>query len=378
MYLALAMVNKTADGEVTRKPGRVKRFCQRMCMPLHRALTSYLETTPYTGAEDDTESAHDETADYQDDVTVNYDQPMSLNYAESINRHSRSRYRAAPPVHPSSRSLSCRASSFNYMLGFIASIRNSLDVDDDIRGETQSPEYDAPRVNGRKPIRLRTEKNKDLPGSLRAQPAQMSRANLADIDSGKSNTRLVEQIPKASFSSRQAARYPWVSKNDCSQRSNGESSGRSPGSQPRFRSRRSRRESSKDTSRSQPLPQSQSRHCTARPPHSSGITDDTPHTSSPSLTCCTTAGILRMNEAEQRSGVKPTRIIPLRDDPDHVLWKSHSRGFMILRRILSLEALRESADMRTPASLVGVMEELHAKTEMYGEWSGAVSMVNDS
>jgi hypothetical protein len=92
----------------------------------------------------------------------------------------------------------------------------------------------------------------------------------------------------------------------------------------------------------------------------------------------TTAGILRMNEAEQRSGVKPTRIIPLRDDPDHVLWKSHSRGFMILRRILSLEALRESADMRTPASLVGVMEELHAKTEMYGEWSGAVSMVNDS
>jgi hypothetical protein len=371
VHPASAMVNDTMGNKETKKSSRMKLFCQRMCMPLHRALSSYLGITLDEPARNERNWQHENIVDYQQDDTVNYDQPMSLNYTESTNpRQSRSRYRAAPPVHPYSRSSSRQAPSFSYMPGLIVSIRNSLDVDEDIRERTHSPEYDAPRVNGKKRMRRKNEKNKDLPESLRAQPAQSTKTNMTGIDSGTSNTRLVDQIPNASASSRHAAWYPWNTKNDRSRHSNGDSSRHRSGSQPRSQSQRSSKESSRQPSRLQPHVQSQGSKGTVCTPYSGKVTKDTSSTSPPSSACCTTARLLRMNEADHGNGTMPTNIKPLRDDTEHVLWRSPSRGFMVLRRMLSLEALRETANLRTPVSLVGAMEELYAKKEMSGEWFG--------
>lgn len=339
-----------------KKPGRLKRFCRRICMPLHRALSSYLETTPAVSVRDEMGWTHEKNVADQHDGTIKYDQPMSLNYVESSKtRRSRSRYRTTRPVHPSSRSSPRQAPILDYTQGFAASLRSSMEIDEDIREETQSPEYDAPRVNGQKRRRFKHEGNADLPGPLRAEPAK---ASLADLKRRNSNTSLVEQIPRAPPSLSDAAWYPLDKKNN--------------------RSRCSSKESSRQALQPQLQSQSRSSAGTARTRRSSKAPELTSQTSRTSSTCCILGRQPRHTEGEQRSGIMPSNIQPLRGDEERVLCKSRSRGYMVVRRILSLEALREAANMRTPGSLAGMMEELkHARQEMSGEWSRLMGTVNN-
>jgi hypothetical protein len=302
-------------GGETKKEGKLKRFYRWICIPFRRRSNSYIEPSPSVSVDvgEDLPQPHftNITGPYE---TACKNKPIVHHYEEPEDaRYTRGRYRYTRPLHPASHPPSQRPSTHENHVTFVAAQNYGFLS----RDETQSPVYDAPHPNSGKRSRSRTEKNGDLPSSLRVQPPPLTKASLEmnERRNSASSYRLVDNIPdppalqvrRWSNSSRGSIHTDVRSQHSrTDQRVRGDSNTRRP-------------RSSFDGFQYPQVRRSSATRETPRGPR--------PH-------------------RPATGGSLPTRpnIVPLRDDRERVLVHSKSRGFKIVRNLLSLDAMRDMAN----------------------------------
>jgi hypothetical protein len=309
-----------------RKKGRLERLCSWLCIPLHRRPTSYVDPAPNLKLREDIKQVFPHCIVRPDHGTRN-DKPL-FHYREGFNdgQPAQARYHTALPQCPISRSHSAQPPlARDYQSSFAASMHNSTPM----RYETQSPDYDAPRVNGRPELNVKTTKNKDLPGPLCAQPSPLTKAVLEmnECRNSSSSHCLVDLIPESPQRPvrRWSSTYQDVARSELRLQ----------------RARKDRRAHKKANTK--PLRTSY----------------DGWHNSCPLQSQKEPQGP-RLHQPA-RSHILHTRpdIVPLSNDSGRVLVHSKSRGFKIVRNLLSIDGMHEMTrnELRNVASLERMAED---------------------
>ncbi|KAL5120734.1 hypothetical protein ACEQ8H_001213 [Pleosporales sp. CAS-2024a] len=330
-YRGYEMAPSAVTRNSPKKPGKFKRFLQKLCIPVHRKTGMQLESSP--AAEKRKETlwlGNDSIAEARQNPFYG----ESVAYCDEHNgRESRGRYRMTVPKHPASRSQS-RQNIAPDRVGMLHS-RSGVDM----RPETISPEYDAPRQNGRKRERAKTPRNKDLPGALRAQPPPLTRSSLERNSQRHDgdDARLIGCNPGTLLPNESEHNSPWDE-------------------------HRVERESFQQAFGTSQTP--------ARPNIARKRTHDwvvNTRYGPPVSSTATQASTSSMFVERTRTPERYRKILPIRDASDRVLCHSRSRGYMVVRRLISLEGLRDSPAIRKAGSLIGIMEdERNAVQEMSG------------
>jgi hypothetical protein len=342
------MARADIHGGETKKDGKLKRFYRWICIPFRRRSNSYIEPSP------NVEEGEVIPQPQFDNIAIPFQEvpekkPFVHHYEEPGEiRHTRGRYRDARPQHPASYSLSQRPPpAFGNQLGCVTSQNYGFSG----RDETESPAYDAPRSNSGKRSRSKTEKNKDLPGTLHTQPSPLTRASLEmnERRNSASSFRLLDSVPST----------PTLKVRHWSNSSQGTI-------HTDMRSHHARND------------QRVRRDSSTRRPRSSY--DEYQHP--PARQLSTTREIPRGPRPRHPAtgGSLPARpkIVPLCNDSERVLVHSKSRGFKIVRNLLSIDAMRDMANStyqhdqpRHVSSLERMADEdQQASQELSSQYSG--------
>jgi hypothetical protein len=329
--------------EETKKEGRLQRFYRWICIPFRRRAHSYIEPIhkvvssptppielvnlrPYHPLEDPSSSL------YQ---TQESEPPVHRNQEPEETHQPRGRYREARPQHPASHALNQQTPP-KCTEQVVSEQRPSIPA---TREGVESPTYDAPQVNGKRRSRSKTEKNKDLPGVLRAEPPPLTREFLEsnerrhsggswlidNVADAPTSNYLIDNIPGApalrvrrwSNDSRTSVRPDaWAQFARDDQRVRGHSNSRQRRNSDRYRNPHSRQSSATR----QAHPNSHSRQSSADRQSARASLPRYMH-----------------------GGSLPSRakVVPLRDDSERVLVHSKSRGFKVVRNLLSLDKLKD-------------------------------------
>jgi hypothetical protein len=373
-----------------KKDGRLRRFCAWLCLPFRRGSDSYIEQDVKI------EMSPSPSPPVQEVKLVPkhplpqhpFNNPSSTLYqaheeklVEEVGQP-RGRYREARPQHPASYTIPPQSQPIsNDQVDFVR--KSSLSV---TRGEVESPTYDAPQPDGKRRSHSKTDKNKDLPGVLRAEPPRLTNENLEwherrhsagsraiDNIRGVPTSYLIDSIPDApnlhirrwSNDSRRSVRPDMRSQipgNE--QRGRGQYDPRHmrssfDGHQGSHSRQSSGTRKSPQNTRSRQSSATRQTHPSAQPSQSSATWHTAP--ASPPR-----------QEQDNYGGNLPSRrgIVPLRDDSDRVLVHSRSRGYKIVRNLLSLDGLRDGAQPRHAKSLEEIAaEERRSNQEFASQYS---------
>jgi hypothetical protein len=332
--------------EETKKEGGLQCFSRWICIPFCRRSHSYIEpihkvvSSPTPPMEmiylrpdhplEDPSSSLYQTHEIK---------PLVHQNQEPEETHQpRCRYRETRPQHPASHTV-CQ--------------RNPILV---TREGDESPTYDAPQVNGKRRSRSKTEKNKDLPGVLRAEPPPLTREFLESNERRhSSSSRVFDDTPDPPTGDYLIDRIPDAPTLRIRRGSNDSRASVRPDARSQFarHDQRVRGQSSTRQRRNTDGCQtSRSRQSSAtRQAHSNS------HSRQSSATRQTAQASL---PRYMRGGSLPSRtqVVPLRDDSERVLVHSKSRGFKVVRNLLSLDKLRN-----TQPRHVNSLEDIAAEQE---------------
>jgi hypothetical protein len=319
---------------------KLKRLCRWICIPFSRGKTSYIEQiTPRTSVSSKKQPRSEAVRLYTRDTrSASHDD-------EKLEDDLRPRAQYPPTLfsHASSRPQAREVLAWNYRNTFASSIYCSPAS----RNDAQSPEFDAPRLQGQARVRSKSAKNKDLPGCLRAQPRPLTKEHLDTNDRRHSSSGqpLIGRLSDAPTHRERC----WSNSNPDALRNEERlqlarrnhhtqvKQNALPLRQSNDRSQRSRSQRSRDSSRGPRVYQpARGRSLHARPD-----------------------------------------IVPLSSDSNKVLVHSKSRGFKVVRNLLSIEGLRDMVmQPRHLASLERMAEDdQQAYNELTSEYTSFLAFL---
>jgi hypothetical protein len=181
-------------------------------------------------------------------------------------------------------------------------------------------------------VRAKTSRNKDLPGSLRAQPLPLTRSSL-ERNSRRSNNSIADLVNSNARTISRGDNQHWQS----------------------WKSHLSGQGSSQKTSRNSWTTVESRTDGTGTPRRT--LSGSTRHDTTPSSQSHRTSTSGIADERPKPPSKLPPGATPIRDNADEVLCRSSSRGYMVVRRLLSLESLRQIESLRKAGSLIGLVED---------------------
>jgi hypothetical protein len=312
----------------TKKDGKLKRFYRWICIPFRRRSNSYIESSPNVeeGEVVPQPQFNNIATPYRE---VREKKPLVQHYEEPEDvRHTQGRYRDARPQHPTLNPLSPRPlPALGNPRGFVTSQNYGFSG----RDETESPVCDALHSNNGKRSRSKTGKNKDLPGTLRAKPLPLTRASLEmnERRNSVSSHRLIDSVPDT----------PALMVRRWSNTSQGTI-------HTDVRSQHARNDQRVRENSSTRRPRSIYDGYQHPPARNLSATRETPRGPRP------------RHPATGGSLPAQPKIVPLRNDSERVLVHSKSRGFKIVRNLLSIDAMRDMADQHDQPRHVSSLERM--------------------
>jgi hypothetical protein len=293
-------------GRESKKESKRKRLCRWISNSFSRKAISYIDPVAHTRSEEDREQPrpHSIALGYHG---ISSCKPVIRDNEKLENDHwIRGHYPTTQLSHPIVQYSPTERPPWDCCSTFTPSAYTNYDL----RSEAQSPDYDAPRVQGRPRLRNKSAKNKNLPGPLRAQPVALTQHSLQlnERRHSSSSQRLIDQIPEPS----QQMAWRWSNTYQGPKRSG-------------LRLQQGYREHRVNLEQNA-LPLQNgfdgSRHSRSR---------------------------LSREEPQKPRGYQATRghgwhvrpgVVPLSNDSNRVLVHSKSRGFKVVRNLLSIEGLR--------------------------------------
>jgi hypothetical protein len=346
--------------EETKKEDRLQCFYRWICIPFCRRSHSYIEpihkvvSSPTPPIEmihlrpdhplEDPSSSLYQT--HENKILVHQKQEPEETHQP------RCRYRETRPQHPASH-IMCQRNPPTCTEQVVSEQRSSVLV---MREEVDSPTYDAPQVNGKRRSRSKTEKNKDLPGVLRAEPPPLTKEFLESNERRHSSgSRLLDNTPDAPTGNYLIDKIPDAPtlrirrlSNDSRASVRTDARSQFAGNDQRVRAQSNTRQQRN----SDGWQASNSRQSSAtRKAHSNS------HSRQSSATR-QTAQVSLPRYMYGGSLPSRTKVVPLRDDSERVLVHSKSRGFKVVRNLLSLDKLRN-----TQPRHVNSLEDIAAEQE---------------
>jgi hypothetical protein len=294
-------------GKPKKKKNKLRRICRWVCNSFSRRTISYIEPAAHTTSEEYKEQPQSHSIALGYPGNENRKPVIRIRNEIEDDQQTQARYPTTRLSHPIVESRLRDHPTWDYRSTFAPSTYPSPDL----RAEAQSPDYDAPRVQGRPRLRKKSAKNKDLPGPLRAQPLALTQQSLElnERRHSSSSQRLIDQIPESPHQMvrRWSNTYQEAghSKLQLQQESKRYPANVKPNTLPLWNSF------------------DKYRHSRSRKSHE-GLQ------------------ILRgYQPMRDRSRHPQPAIVPLSNDHNRVLVHSKSRGFKVVRNLLSIEKLRD-------------------------------------
>jgi hypothetical protein len=296
---------RSSTSNESKRMNKPKRFCRWICIPFSRGKKSYIEEITPRGSVSDKKQPHsglvtldtwDTRSSSHDDEKLEDDLRPCAQYPPALSSHANSSSQARVVL------------TWSYTNAFASSTY----CPPTSRNDTQSPDFDAPRVQGQARVRSKSAKNKDLPGCLRAQPRPLTKEYLEINErrySSSSSHPLINRVSDA------------PTHREC----------RSSNSDPDARRMEERLQLARKNHRLQvkqnalPLRRSNDRLRCSRSQRSRDASRG-PRMYQPAPGCNLHA--------------RP-HVVPLSSDSNKVLVHSKSRGFKVVRDMMSIERLRE-------------------------------------